>query len=57
MRSQYSLGYNPGDIANGKTRKLIVKVDVDGDGVYDDKQYEVRARQFYTPPKTETGKS
>lgn len=57
MRSQYSLGYNPGDIANGKTRKLIVKVDVDGDGTYDDKQYEVRARQFYTPPKMETGKS
>lgn len=57
MRSQYSLGYNPGEIRDGKTRKLLVKVDVDGDGVYDDKQYEVKSRQFYTPPgKTETGK-
>lgn len=57
MRNQYSLGYNPGDIRDGKPRKLLVKVDVDGDGAYDDKQYEVKARQFYTPPKPQLGKS
>lgn len=58
MRSQYSLGYNPGEIGDGKTRKLLVKVDVDGDGSYDEKQYEVKSRQFYTPPaKAETGKN
>lgn len=49
MRNQYSLGYNPGEVGDGKPRKLLVKVDVDGDGVYDEKQYIVKARQFYTP--------
>ncbi len=57
MRNQYSLGYNPGDVRDGKTRKLVVKVDVDGDGVYEEKGYEIKARQFYTPPKAETGRS
>ena len=51
MRSQYSLGFNPGDVRDGKQHKLLVKVDVDGDGQYDDKQYEVQSRPFYNAPK------
>jgi hypothetical protein len=30
---------------------LQVKVDVDGDGTFDDKEYVVQARQFYNSPK------
>jgi hypothetical protein len=37
---------------------LQVKVDVDGDGTFDDKEYVVQARQFYNSPKpTGTEKS
>ena len=53
-RNQYSLGYNPGDRRDGKQHKIIVKVDVDGDGQYDDKEYIVQSRQFYNAPKDET---
>lgn len=49
LRSQYSLGYNPGDRGDGKRRKLLVKVDVDGDGQPEEKEYVVQHRQFYTP--------
>ena len=51
MRNQYSLGYNPGEVRDGKQHKIVVKVDVDGDGKYDDKEYEVQSRQFYNAPK------
>ena len=51
LRSQYSLGYNPGDKHDGKQHKIVVKVDVDGDGQYDDKEYVVQSRQFYNAPK------
>ncbi|HEX7771018.1 MAG TPA: VWA domain-containing protein [Pyrinomonadaceae bacterium] len=51
LRSQYSLAFNPGDVRDGKQHKLQVKVDVDGDGTYDDKEYVVQARQFYNAPK------
>ena len=54
LRNQYSLGYNPGDRRDGKQHKIIVKVDVDGDGQYDDKEYIVQSRQFYNAPKDET---
>lgn len=51
LRSQYSLAY---DLAQkhepGKKYKLEVKVDVDGDGTYDDKQYTVQHRPFVTTP-------
>ncbi|MEJ7618597.1 MAG: VWA domain-containing protein [Pyrinomonadaceae bacterium] len=49
LRSQYSLGYNPGDARDGKRRKLLVKVDVDGDGQPEEKEYVIQHRQFYTP--------
>ena len=53
LRNQYSLGYNPGDRRDGKQHKIVVKVDVDGDGKYDDKEYIVQSRLFYNAPKEE----
>lgn len=51
MRSQYSLGYNPGERRDGKKHKIVVKVDADGDGTLDEKDFIVKARQFYNAPK------
>jgi Ca-activated chloride channel homolog len=51
LRSQYSLAFNPGDVHDGKQHKLKVSVDINGDGVYDDKEYVIQARQFYNSPK------
>jgi VWFA-related protein len=51
LRSQYSLGFNPGDVRDGKEHKLKVSVDVDGDGTYDDKEYTIQARSVYIAPK------
>ena len=51
MRNQYSLAYSAGDRRDGKRHKIVVKVDVDGDGVYDDKLFVVKARQYYNSPK------
>lgn len=53
LRSQYSLAFNPGDVKDGKQHKLQVKVDIDGDGTYDDKEFVVQARQYYNSPKPE----
>jgi Ca-activated chloride channel homolog len=57
LRSQYSLGYNPGDVRDGKKHKIVVKVDVNGDGVYDDKEFDVNHRQFYLAPSPSDAKS
>jgi Ca-activated chloride channel homolog len=59
LRNQYSIAYDAGETKRepGKKFKLEVKVDVDGDGVYDDKQFEVQHRPFYTTPKEEKPKS
>jgi len=51
LRSQYSLAFNPGDVRDGKQHKLKVSVDVNGDGVYDDKEYVIQARSVYNAPK------
>ncbi|HJP95524.1 MAG TPA: VWA domain-containing protein [Pyrinomonadaceae bacterium] len=56
LRSQYSLAFNPGDVRDGKRHKLQVRVDVDGDGTYDDKEFIVQARQFYNAPKPDGSK-
>jgi Ca-activated chloride channel family protein len=56
LRSQYSLAFNPGDVRDGKQHKLQVRVDVDGDGTFDDKEFVVQARQFYNSPKPEKTK-
>jgi VWFA-related protein len=57
LRSQYSLAY---DIETphepGKKYKLEVKVDVDGDGTFDDKTYVVQHRPFIQVPKAEDDK-
>ncbi|HEX3102690.1 MAG TPA: VWA domain-containing protein [Pyrinomonadaceae bacterium] len=51
LRSQYSLSYDlEGVHEPGKKYKLDVKVDVDGDGVYDDKAYTVQHKPFYSTP-------
>lgn len=55
LRSQYSLGFKPDNVADGKPHKIVVKVDVDGDGQYDDKAYVVRAREVYNAPKPDSG--
>jgi VWFA-related protein len=57
LRSQYSLAFNPGDVRDGKQHKLQVRVDIDGDGTYDDKEYVVQARQFYNAPKPDKDSS
>ncbi len=55
LRNQYSLAY---DLTEGhepgKKYKIEVKVDVDGDGVYDEKAFIVQHRPFYTTPKDPT---
>src|SRR5215208_892411 len=51
LRSQYSLAFNPGDVRDGKQHKLDVKVDIDGDGTFDDKEFVIQARKFYNAPK------
>ncbi len=52
LRNQYSLGFKPSDVRDGKQHKIVVKVDVNGDGVYDDKEFTVQARTFYNAPKS-----
>ena len=57
LRSQYSLSY---DLAQkhepGKKYKLEVRVDVDGDGTTDEKQFEVQHRPFvYTQTDKDKG--
>jgi Ca-activated chloride channel family protein len=57
LRSQYDLAYDiNAPHEPGKKYKLDVKVDVDGDGQYDDKQFIVQHRQFYVTPKEEPAK-
>ena len=51
LRSQYSLAFNPGDVRDGKQHKIKVSVDVNGDGVYDDKEFTIQARTVYNSPK------
>jgi Ca-activated chloride channel family protein len=51
LRNQYDLAYDVGDNrVPGRKYKIDVKVDVDGDGQYDDKYYVVQARPFYIAP-------
>lgn len=52
LRNQYSLAYEPTEKREpGKKYVIDVKVDVDGDGQTDEKQYVVQHRPFYTTPK------
>ncbi|RMF98864.1 MAG: VWA domain-containing protein [Acidobacteria bacterium] len=52
LRNQYSLAFDPGENAkDGKRHKIEIKVDVNGDGVFDDKDYVVQHRPFYFADK------
>ena len=52
LRNQYSLAYDAGDKPrDGKKYKLEVKVDINGDGVYEEKDYVIQHRPFYIAPK------
>ncbi len=52
LRSQYSLAYDlPEKHEPGKKYKIEVKVDVDGDGTFDDKEFVVQHRPFFSTPK------
>jgi len=51
LRNQYSLAYDAGDKPHdGKSYKLDVSVDVNGDGQPDDKEYVVQHRPSYNAP-------
>ena len=51
LRNQYSLAYEIGERpADGKKYKLEVKVDINSDGQYEEKEYVVQHRPFYTAP-------
>ena len=54
LRSQYSLAFKPDDVHDGKSHKIVVKVDVDGSGQFDNKAYVVKAREVYNAPKPES---
>lgn len=58
LRNQYSLAYDVADVREaGKKFVLDVKVDVNGDGVYEEKGYVIQHRPFYTTPKDEKAKN
>lgn len=57
LRSQYSMAYDlQAKHEPGKKYKLDVKVDVDGDGQTDEKQFVVQHRPFVTSPKEKEDK-
>ena len=56
LRNQYSLGFSPGEVRDGKSHKIVVKVDVDGDGQTDEKVYTVKAREVFIAPKPDASK-
>jgi VWFA-related protein len=57
LRNQYSLAYDAGEKPkDGKKHKIEVKVDLNGDGVYEDKQLIVQHRPFYVSEKEKSEK-
>lgn len=52
LRNQYSLAYDAGEKPkDGKKYKLEVKVDLNGDGIYEEKQLVVQHRPFFQTEK------
>ncbi len=52
LRNQYSIAYDADEKREaGKKYKLQVKVDVNGDGVYEEKEYVIQHRPFFTTEK------
>lgn len=57
LRNQYSIAYDANEKREpGKKYKLEVKVDINGDGVYEDKEFVVQHRPFFTTPKDDKAK-
>ncbi len=57
LRNQYSIAYDADEKREaGKKYKLQVKVDVNGDGVYEEKEYVIQHRPFFTTPKAPKAK-
>jgi Ca-activated chloride channel homolog len=56
LRNQYSLGFSAGEVRDGKPHKILVKVDVDGDGTTDEKAYKVQSREVFIAPKADMSK-
>ncbi len=57
LRNQYSLAYDLADGHEpGKKYKIEVKVDIDGDGQYDNKMLVVQHKPFYSTPKKDDKK-
>jgi VWFA-related protein len=57
LRNQYSMAYDLGEgHAAGKKYKIEVKVDVDGDGEFDNKTHVVQHKPFYQTAKEEKKK-
>lgn len=57
LRNQYSLSYDTGDKPHdGKKYKIEVKVDVNGDGTFEGKDYIVQNRPFYVAPNDNADK-
>jgi Ca-activated chloride channel homolog len=52
MRNQYSLAYKPTAPHDGKQHKIVVKVDADGDGTFEEGIYDIQHRRFYNAPKS-----
>jgi VWFA-related protein len=58
LRNQYSLAYDAGEKPkDGKKYKLEVKVDTNGDGIYEEKQLVIQHRPFYQTEKEKDVKS
>ncbi len=54
LRNQYNIAYDITEAREpGKKYNLDVKVDINGDGVYEEKGYVIQHRPFYTTPKDE----
>jgi len=52
LRNQYSIAYDADEIREAnKKYKLEVKVDVNGDGLYEGKEYVIQHRPFFMTPK------
>ena len=52
LRNQYSIAYDADEIREAnKKYKLEVKVDVNGDGLYEGKEYVIQHRPFFSTPK------
>lgn len=57
LRNQYSLAYDAGEKPrDGKKYKIEVKVDTNGDGIYEEKQLVIQHRPFYQTEKEKSEK-